>query len=64
MVSNSEYQNYRILNNLGQLVYLWQSNSKVQNIALENVLHTPGLYILQAQNSSGNHISRKFIYTK
>jgi hypothetical protein len=60
----TEYFNYRILNNLGQLVYLWHSNDKVQNIALENIIHIPGLYILQAQNSSGNQSSRKFIYTK
>jgi hypothetical protein len=60
----TEYFNYKILNNLGQLVYLWHSNDKVQNIALENIIHIPGLYILQAQNSSGNQSSRKFIYTK
>jgi adenylate cyclase class IV len=64
VVGKGEYQNYRILNSLGQLVHQWQSNNKVQSLELEHKLQTNGIYILQAQSANGNQSSKKFIYTK
>ena len=64
IVGETDFLNYRIINSLGQLVYQWSSNNKVQNITLENIIHAPGLYILQAQNSDGIQSIKKFIYTK
>jgi hypothetical protein len=64
LVGKGEYQNYRILNSLGQLVHQWQSNNKVQSLELEHKLQTSGIYILQAQSANGNQSSKKFIYTK
>jgi hypothetical protein len=64
VVGKVEYQNYRILNSLGQLVHQWQSNNKIQILELEQKLQTSGMYIIQAQSASGNQTSKKFIYTK
>lgn len=64
VVSKTDFLNYRILNSLGQMLYQWQSNNKVQNLMLENTIPTPGLYIIQAQNSEGIQTSKKFIYTR
>jgi hypothetical protein len=64
VVGKGEYQNYRILNSLGQLVHQWQSNNKVQSLELEHKLQTSAIYILQAQSANGNQTSKKFIYTK
>jgi hypothetical protein len=64
VVGKVEYQNYRILNSLGQLVHQWQSNNKVQSLELEHKLEASGMYILQAQSANGNQNSMKFIYTK
>ncbi len=44
VVGKVEYQNYRILNTLGQLVHQWQSNNKVQSIQIEQKLQTSGIY--------------------
>jgi hypothetical protein len=64
VVGKEEYQNYRILNSLGQLVHQWQSNNKIQILELEHKLQTSGIYILQAQSANGNQTSKKFVYTK
>jgi hypothetical protein len=64
VVGKVEYQNYRILNSLGQLLHQWQSNNKIQILELEQKLQTSGMYIIQAQSASGNQTSKKFIYTK
>jgi hypothetical protein len=61
---NTDYLDYKIFNNLGQLIHRWKSNSRQQTIDASNILLSNGIYILQAQNTDGTQSSKKFIYSR
>ncbi|MFN5492914.1 MAG: T9SS type A sorting domain-containing protein [Bacteroidota bacterium] len=61
---NTDYLDYKIFNNLGQLIHRWKSNSRQQTIDASNILLSNGIYILQAQTTDGTQSSKKFIYSR
>jgi hypothetical protein len=53
-----------IINTLGQIITSWQTNQKQENININALNLSNGLYIIHATTTDGKMDTKKFIYQK